>query len=129
MDTSAAIQALSSWIDRSPHNKNRDIESKTWGRLAKIGEEYGEVIAAYIGVTSQNPRKGMTHTMDDVRRELFDVALTALCAYAHCNELIGGDVMELFDHFVANNVTRAAQTKFMGVDDFVVYWNMRARKP
>ena len=33
-----------------------------------------------IGATGQNPRKGTTHTWDDVQSELCDVALTALVA-------------------------------------------------
>ena len=33
-----------------------------------------------IGATGQNPRKGTTHTWDDVQSELCDVALTAMVA-------------------------------------------------
>ncbi|MGV9386077.1 MazG-like family protein [Nonomuraea sp. NPDC003707] len=51
-------------------------------RLMKIGEEYGEAVAAYIGVTGQNPRKGVTHTLDDLAGELCDVVITALIALA-----------------------------------------------
>src|SRR5690349_288750 len=86
--------ALSKWIDDSRENYKREPEAKTWGRLAKIAEETGEVIAAYIGYTSQNPRKGYSHTFDDVLKEVLDVALTALCAAEH---LAGnkGDALEL----------------------------------
>lgn len=49
----------------------------------KVGEEFGEAVAAYIGMTGQNPRKGVTHTMDDLLGELADVALTALTAMQH----------------------------------------------
>ncbi|WP_240917785.1 MazG-like family protein [Phycicoccus sp. HDW14] len=55
----------------------------TWARVAKIAEECGEVVAAYIGVTGQNPRKGVAGSMDDVVDELLDVALTALAAVEH----------------------------------------------
>jgi hypothetical protein len=55
----------------------------TWGRLAKLAEETGEVVAAYIGMTGQNPRKGVTHTEQDVYDELLDVAVTALGAAEH----------------------------------------------
>ena len=78
-----AIVALSEWIDKAPVNAARNPEAATWGRLAKVGEEAGEVIAAYIGVTAQNPRKGVTHTEQDVTKELLDVAVTALAAYEH----------------------------------------------
>jgi hypothetical protein len=74
---------LSRWIDDSPANLVRDPEALTWLRLAKIGEEFGEVIEAYIGVLGANPRKGITHDMDAVRKELLDMAVTALCAYEH----------------------------------------------
>ncbi|CAL9551260.1 hypothetical protein SUDANB70_04474 [Streptomyces sp. enrichment culture] len=35
---------------------------------------------AVVGATGQNPRKGTTHTWDDVRSEVCDVAVTALIA-------------------------------------------------
>lgn len=81
--TSSLIARLSQYIDDAPANAARDPEARTWGRIAKVAEESGEVIAAYIGATGQNPRKGQTHDLGDVREELLDVALTALAAYEH----------------------------------------------
>lgn len=75
------IATLSQWIDAG--NSGRPTEAQTWARLAKITEEAGEVVAAYIGATGQNPRKGVTHTMHDVEEELLDVAVTALAALEH----------------------------------------------
>jgi NTP pyrophosphatase (non-canonical NTP hydrolase) len=49
-------------------------------RLLKLVEEVGEVGSAYIGVTGQNPRKGVTHTNEDVASELCDVMLSAAVA-------------------------------------------------
>jgi NTP pyrophosphatase (non-canonical NTP hydrolase) len=49
-------------------------------RLLKLSEEVGEVMQAYIGMTGQNPRKGVTHSRDDVAAELCDVILTAMTA-------------------------------------------------
>lgn len=77
----AALVALSEWIDAG--NAHRDPEAVTWGRLAKVAEEGGEVVAAYIGATGQNPRKGQTHVIHDVVDELMDVAITALGAVEH----------------------------------------------
>lgn len=77
----AALIALSKWIDAS--NAHRDPEAVTWGRLAKISEENGEVVEAYIGATAQNPRKGATHSQADVVEELLDVIVTAAGAIAH----------------------------------------------
>jgi len=76
-----ALTALSEWIDAG--NAHRDPEAVTWGRLAKITEEAGEVIAAWIGATGQNPRKGTTHGINQVIEELLDVAVTALGAIEH----------------------------------------------
>ncbi|MEU1687516.1 hypothetical protein [Micromonospora sp. NPDC005707] len=49
-------------------------------RLLKLTEEAGEAAAAWIGVLGQNPRKGVTHTREEVAAELADVAFTALVA-------------------------------------------------
>ncbi|MGW4434802.1 MazG-like family protein [Streptomyces sp. NPDC004596] len=49
-------------------------------RILKLSEEVGEVAEAVLGTTGQNPRKGITHTWDDVQSELCDVAITALVA-------------------------------------------------
>jgi hypothetical protein len=90
-----ALRALSQWVDENDH---RDPEAVTWGRLAKVSEECGEVIEAFIGATGQNPRKGVTKTIDDVVKELLDVAVTALAAAEH---MTGNDArsMGLFsDH-------------------------------
>lgn len=47
-------------------------------RVMKTAEEAGEAVAAYIGVTGANPRKGVTATTS----ELCDVVLAALVALA-----------------------------------------------
>ncbi len=49
-------------------------------RILKVTEEAGEVASAWIGTVGQNPRKGVTHTREDVAGELADVVLTALVA-------------------------------------------------
>lgn len=78
---SSGIARLSEWIDAA--NQSKDPEAATWARLAKISEEAGEVVAAFIGYTGQNPRKGVTHSRADVEEELLDVAITALAALEH----------------------------------------------
>ena len=66
------------WLDvangRGPH--------ETAMRIMKIAEESGEAVAAYIGLTGQNPRKGVTASADDLVGELCDVVLAALVALA-----------------------------------------------
>lgn len=81
MTPAEQLVALSRWIDAP--NAHRDPEAQAWSRIAKVGEEHGEVIAAYIGAIGQNPRKGVTHSLEDVVDELLDVALTALAAVEH----------------------------------------------
>jgi NTP pyrophosphatase (non-canonical NTP hydrolase) len=49
-------------------------------RIMKLTEEAGEVTQAVIGALGQNPRKGVTHTWDDVQAELCDVVFTAMVA-------------------------------------------------
>lgn len=49
-------------------------------RVLKIGEEFGEATEAFIGLRAYNPRKGRTHSHDEVADELADVAITALVA-------------------------------------------------
>jgi NTP pyrophosphatase (non-canonical NTP hydrolase) len=81
MTPAEQLVALSRWIDAP--NAHRDPEAQAWSRIAKVGEEHGEVIAAFIGAIGQNPRKGVTHSLEDVTEELLDVALTALAAVEH----------------------------------------------
>lgn len=49
-------------------------------RILKVSEEAGEAAQAYFGLTGQNPRKGVTHTREDVAKELCDVIITAAVA-------------------------------------------------
>lgn len=93
-----SLARLSQWIDESPENKARDSEARTWGRLAKVCEESGEVIKAYIGVTAQNPRKGIYATNSDVKKELLDTAVTALAAYEHLEGNQGTALLAFFNH-------------------------------
>jgi hypothetical protein len=87
------IARINHWIESA----NGPSQHEDSMRVLKIGEEigeafetlapvnvaYGRAVAAYIGMTGQNPRKGVTHTSLDLLRELADVAVTALCAMEH----------------------------------------------
>jgi len=106
-EVARGVVALSRWIDDG--NAHRDPEAQTWARLAKVAEESGEVVAAWIGATGQNPRKGVTHTLDDVADELCDVALTALCALEHLRGHDGRAVDVLADR-LARTLARARLT-------------------
>ncbi|CAL9579926.1 MazG-like family protein [Streptomyces sp. Tu 3180] len=76
-DLWASVDDLCGWLDA-----NRPAEGREGLllRILKLSEEVGEVAEAVIGATGQNPRKGTTHTWDDVQSELCDVAVTALVA-------------------------------------------------
>jgi hypothetical protein len=47
-------------------------------QVLKIGEEFGEAAQALIGVTGVSPRKGTSHTWDDVTAEICDVIVTSM---------------------------------------------------
>ena len=98
MEMDRRIKVLSDWLDSA--NAHRDPEARTWGRLAKLAEESGEVVEAYIGFTGQNPRKGNTHLLGDVLKELMDVALTALQAYHHLTQGNVSTMAELEAHML-----------------------------
>jgi len=73
------ISKIRAWLDAS---SDMPPELLRLIRIMKIAEEAGEVAQAVIGVTGQNPRKGITHTWDDVAVELCDVIVTAMVALA-----------------------------------------------
>ncbi|MET8277729.1 MazG-like family protein [Micromonospora sp. NPDC005174] len=72
----AAARAARSWLDTA----NGTGQTELTCRILKLTEEAGEASAAWIGLLGQNPRKGVTHTREDVAAELADVVFTALVA-------------------------------------------------
>ncbi|GGS20938.1 MazG-like family protein [Streptomyces griseoviridis] len=72
-------------------------------RMLKLSEEVGEVAEAVIGATGQNPRKGVTHTWEDVEAELCDVAITALVAL----RTLTPQAREVFAHHLTRVTARA----------------------
>ncbi|MFJ8472046.1 MazG-like family protein [Kitasatospora sp. NPDC094011] len=72
-----SVDHLVAWLDE--HSTQSPQEERLL-RLLKLSEEVGEVGAAVIGATGQNPRKGVTHTWEDVQHELCDVVFSALVA-------------------------------------------------
>lgn len=87
------IARLVAWLD--DHNGRGDAEVGL--RLLKITEEAGEVAQAWIGMYGQNPRKGITHTPDDLAGELCDVIVAAMVALAS----VSGDPAAHFERKVA----------------------------
>lgn len=79
------LRDLSEWIDMHNRAKGANEQAMTWGRIAKVGEEFGEAIAEYVAFTGQNPRKPLTGEESEARvqKELLDVAVAALGAVEH----------------------------------------------
>jgi len=77
-DTFAHITELASVLSA----RNGDGRAEMTAQMLKLSEEVGEVAQAWIGYIGQNPRKGVTHTLEDVMSELADVAITALVGIA-----------------------------------------------
>ncbi|MEU1042898.1 MazG-like family protein [Streptomyces sp. NPDC005907] len=76
-DLWATIDDLHTWLD---DHRTHDGREELLLRMLKLTEEVGEVAQAVIGAAGHNPRKGTSHSWDDVRAELCDVAITALVA-------------------------------------------------
>jgi len=93
----AAINRLSVWIDASyPDGIPGELALRR--RVGKLGEEVGEVVNAIGGWSGENPRKGVTKTLDDVRGELLDVVVTALGAWEHIDGNRGHGVTVFAKH-------------------------------
>ena len=76
-DIWTSVEDLWTWLDA---HRAHDGDTGLVLRMLKLTEEVGEVAQAVIGATGQNPRKGVTHTWEDVQGELCDVVITALVA-------------------------------------------------
>ncbi|NUS10459.1 MAG: hypothetical protein HOY69_03455 [Streptomyces sp.] len=71
------VRQLVAWLDQKD---NATPATAPLLRLLKLQEEVGEVAQAAIGAVGANPRKGRTHTWEDVHHELCDVLITAMVA-------------------------------------------------
>jgi NTP pyrophosphatase (non-canonical NTP hydrolase) len=94
------VGRLVEWLDRS---STLPPDTEKLLRLMKLSEEVGEVAQAVIGVTGQNPRKGVTHTWGDVNAELCDVILTAMVALT----TITPDARQVFAERVSHVAARS----------------------
>ncbi|MDG4809789.1 MazG-like family protein [Micromonospora sp. WMMD1120] len=95
-----AAQVSRDWLDAA----NGTGQTELTCRILKVTEEAGEASAAWIGLLGQNPRKGVTHTREDVAAELADVAFTALVAI----ESLGLDARAVLDACAAKVRSRLA---------------------
>ncbi|MBE8475763.1 MazG-like family protein [Streptomyces justiciae] len=81
-DIWSGIDDLWAWLDshRPSDGHPSDGQQSLLLRMLKLSEEVGEVAEAVIGAMNRNPRKGNSHTWEDVQSELCDVVITALIA-------------------------------------------------
>ncbi|WP_328428166.1 MazG-like family protein [Streptomyces sp. NBC_00443] len=93
-DLWATIDDLWTWLDTDQPVGGKEGMLL---RMLKLSEEVGEVAEAVIGATGQNPRKGVTHTWEDVQGELCDVVITALVAL----RTLTPDTREVFTEHLA----------------------------
>ncbi|MFJ4695182.1 MazG-like family protein [Streptomyces sp. NPDC088766] len=97
-DMWAQVQRLRGWLDaEAPPAAAGDVRLL---RILKISEELGEVAEAFHGATGANPRKGASHTWQDVNKELADVIVTAMVALATTADNPGKVLDERLDHLV-----------------------------
>ncbi|GGR32890.1 methyltransferase domain-containing protein [Streptomyces netropsis] len=71
-------------------------------QILKISEEAGEAAEAVIGAMGQNPRKGFSHTWDDVQAEVCDVIITGMVALNR----LAPDAADVFARHLARIVER-----------------------
>ncbi|MGR4879476.1 MazG-like family protein [Streptomyces sp. LARHCF249] len=78
----ATITALAARFDASDAAQGLEPEESHLLQVLKIGEEFGEAAQAVIGAKGTNPRKGRSHTWEDVHDEICDVVITGMVALA-----------------------------------------------
>ncbi|MEW2633315.1 MazG-like family protein [Streptomyces sp. NPDC048389] len=71
------VHKLRGWLDNENQAAAGDVRLL---RVLKISEEVGEAAEAITGALGANPRKGSSHTWEDVEKELSDVIVTAMVA-------------------------------------------------
>ncbi|MFF3952241.1 MazG-like family protein [Streptomyces sp. NPDC001890] len=93
------IDELHGWLDAET---GIPPEQDLLLRMLKLSEEVGEVAEAVIGAAGQNPRKGASHSWQDVEAELCDVIVTAMVAL----RTLTPDAEAVFDRHVRRVAAR-----------------------
>ncbi|MEV6674472.1 MazG-like family protein [Streptomyces sp. NPDC051162] len=99
-ETWDTVERLVEWLDAE---STVSPEMARLLRVLKISEEAGEVAEAVHGVSGSNPRKGNSHTWDDVQTELCDVILTSMVAL----KTITPDAAKVFENRLAHVAERS----------------------
>jgi hypothetical protein len=78
------IEAYDNYLDNSVSFEYKDQPlAQDWARISKVAEELGEAIQNFISYTGQNPRKEVRFALDEVLKEMADVAGTAILCIQH----------------------------------------------
>jgi NTP pyrophosphatase (non-canonical NTP hydrolase) len=108
-DAWGTIEEIVRWLDDS---STLAPETEKLLRIMKLTEETGEVTQAVTGTLGQNPRKGVTHTWEDVQAELCDVIVTAMVALT----TLTPNARETFDGHLARVADRSLGTPRAAAD-------------
>ncbi|SRR6266566_489704 len=100
------------WAELATLYHTGDWRRSVSNQIVKLMEELGETAQAYIGTIGQNPRKGVTHTYEDVASELVDVIVTGHVALA---TVLGGNPDDARQYFTTR--TKAIFERQGLVDD------------
>src|ERR1700734_176529 len=103
-DAWGIIREIVKWLD---HSSTLPPDTEKLLRIMKLTEEAGEVTQAVTGTLGQNPRKGVTHTWEDVEAELCDVILTPMVALS----TLTPDARETFNGHLARVAGRSLGTE------------------
>ncbi len=98
-DVWSLLTTLASWLEAA--NSHRTGDERLDELIYAVVEEVGEVAQSVKGVRGSNPRKGVTHTWDDVKMELCDTTASSFLALA---KLCGG--VEPAHQFLAAHLAR-----------------------
>ncbi|MFI1565150.1 MazG-like family protein [Streptomyces sp. NPDC020490] len=81
-DSWSTITALAARFNEADAALGVPTEEQHVLQVLKIGEEFGEAAQAVIGAKGTNPRKGNSHTWDDVHAEVADTVITGMVTLA-----------------------------------------------
>ncbi|MER6631634.1 MazG-like family protein [Streptomyces sp. NPDC000987] len=77
-DSWSTITALAARFDEADAAQGVPTEEQHVLQVLKIGEEFGEAAQAVIGAKGTNPRKGNSHTWEDVHAEAVITGMVTL---------------------------------------------------
>jgi NTP pyrophosphatase (non-canonical NTP hydrolase) len=98
------VASLVDWLDG--HNRDNGVPPEVTRllRVLKLSEEVGETTQAVIGALGANPRKGTTHSWNDVEHELCDVIITAMVALTTLNRDAAAVFAQRLEHVAARSL-------------------------